>query len=137
MKYRAVEHSSNEDEATSVELRSMSRPLQSGETELYIIDAPTWEDAMAEHYRRQGFKPYVPGCEPEPCPACGTLYYPEGSGQCGKCGSIEVPSPTTEHVEGILADARMGLANRMEWDEYGHELIVALCEEILRLRAKS
>ena len=27
---------------------------------LYEIEAQTWDEAMAEHYKKQGWKPYLP-----------------------------------------------------------------------------
>ena len=56
---------------------------------LYQFEATHWEAAMVEHHKRQGFEPYVPEGEVEPCPNnCGATYYPEGSGQCPNCGLI-------------------------------------------------
>ena len=46
------------------------------------IEAATWEEAMAIYHLRQGWEPYKPDVKAEPCPDCGALYYPEGSGQC-------------------------------------------------------
>jgi hypothetical protein len=49
------------------------------------IEAATWEEAMAIYHLRQGWEPYNPGVKAMPCPKCGSLFYPEGSGQCWKC----------------------------------------------------
>lgn len=48
------------------------------------IEAATWEEAMAIFHLRRGWESYKPG-RAEPCPDCGALYYPEGSGQCWQC----------------------------------------------------
>ena len=55
---------------------------------LYEIEAATGEEASAIHYLRMGFGPYKPAGEPEPCPKCGAWFYPQGSGQCWRCGQI-------------------------------------------------
>jgi len=55
---------------------------------LYFIEADTWEEACAIHYLRAGFGPYKPVGAPEVCPNCGSWFYPEGSGQCWKCGPV-------------------------------------------------
>lgn len=49
------------------------------------IEAATWEEAMAIYHLRQGWEPYRPEGKAEPCPDCGALNYPEGSGQCWQC----------------------------------------------------
>jgi hypothetical protein len=55
---------------------------------LYEIVTETYEEAMAIHYLRQGWAPYVPMGEAAPCPKCTTPYYPEGSGDCWRCGNM-------------------------------------------------
>lgn len=56
---------------------------------MYVIEAATWEEAMAVHHIRQGWEPYDPGGEAAPCPnGCGALYYPQGSGMCRICGRV-------------------------------------------------
>lgn len=55
---------------------------------LYEIVAETYEEAMAIHYLRQGWAPYVPTGEAMPCPQCSTPFYPEGSGDCWRCGNM-------------------------------------------------
>jgi hypothetical protein len=55
---------------------------------LYEIVTETYEEAMAIHYLRQGWAPYVPMGEAAPCPQCTTPYYPEGSGDCWRCGNM-------------------------------------------------
>ncbi len=55
---------------------------------LYVIEADTWEEACAIHYLRAGFGPYKPEGPPNRCPNCGAWFYPEGSGQCWRCGRV-------------------------------------------------
>jgi hypothetical protein len=54
----------------------------------YTITAQTGEEAMAIHYLRQGWAPYVPMGQAAPCPKCEAQYYPEGYGDCWRCGHI-------------------------------------------------
>ena len=53
---------------------------------LWEFDAATHEEAMSLHFLRLGWAPYRPEGDPSACPACGSLYYPQGSGECWKCG---------------------------------------------------
>jgi len=55
---------------------------------LYTIEAHTWEEASAMHHLRMGFEPYKPQGIAKPCPLCAALLYPEGSGQCWRCGHV-------------------------------------------------
>jgi hypothetical protein len=56
---------------------------------LYKIEADTYEEAMAVHHIKMGWEPYKPMGDPQLCPnSCGSYYYPEGSGECPKCGKI-------------------------------------------------
>jgi len=56
---------------------------------LHRIEADTPEEAHAVHNIKMGWEPYVPIGKPAPCPrGCGGFYYPEGSGECPKCGRI-------------------------------------------------
>ncbi len=55
---------------------------------LYQIIAHTGEEAMAIHYLRQGWAPYVPMGETASCPTCSTPYFPLGYGDCWRCGHI-------------------------------------------------
>jgi hypothetical protein len=57
-------------------------------TMLYTFTAHTGEEAMAIHCLRQGWAPYVPMGKDAPCPTCQTPYYPEGYGDCWRCGHI-------------------------------------------------
>jgi hypothetical protein len=52
----------------------------------YEIYAQTGEEARAIHALRQGWAPYSPMSEAQPCPQCGANFYPLGSGDCWKCG---------------------------------------------------
>lgn len=55
------------------------------EERLYTFEAGSREEAMAIYYTRQGWAPYKPEGEAEPCPECGAMYYPKGSGECWRC----------------------------------------------------
>lgn len=55
---------------------------------LWEIEADTQEEAMSIYHLRMGFEPYQPMGYWEPCPKCGAVYYPEGSGECWRCGPI-------------------------------------------------
>ncbi len=58
---------------------------------LWEFDAATDEEAMCIHFLRLGWHPYRPNGDVSQCPTCGAMYYPEGSGQCWKCGRDEGP----------------------------------------------
>ena len=53
---------------------------------LWRIDACSWEEAKAIYNLRQGWEPFKPPGRPEPCADCGSVMYPEGSGECWSCG---------------------------------------------------
>ncbi len=57
-------------------------------TVVYEFAAHTGEEAMAIHCLRQGWAPYLPMGDAAPCPKCGAAYYPEGYGDCWRCGHI-------------------------------------------------
>ncbi len=52
---------------------------------LYTFEADSHEEAMAIYYTRQGWAPYKPEGDAAPCPECGAMHYPKGSGQCWRC----------------------------------------------------
>jgi hypothetical protein len=54
----------------------------------YAFIAHTGEEAMAIHCLRQGWAPYLPMGEAAACPKCSAKYYPEGYGDCWRCGHI-------------------------------------------------
>jgi hypothetical protein len=54
----------------------------------YSFVAHTGEEAMAIHALRQGWAPYLPHGEAAPCPTCNTPFYPQGYGDCWRCGHI-------------------------------------------------
>ena len=54
----------------------------------YSIEAETFEEASAIHSLRQGWGAYKPIGEPKPCPKCDSWFYPQGSGECWKCGKV-------------------------------------------------
>jgi GNAT superfamily N-acetyltransferase len=54
----------------------------------YSFIAHSGEEAMAIHALRQGWAPYLPMGEAAPCPTCGSMYYPNGYGDCWRCGKI-------------------------------------------------
>lgn len=60
-------------------------PQPDCEVMLWRIEAGTWEEACAIRNLRLGWEPYKPFGLAEPCPQCGSPYYPEGSGQCWNC----------------------------------------------------
>lgn len=47
----------------------------------YIIQAETFEEAVAVHYLRMGWSPYKPMGQPIECPNCKNYFY-LGSGEC-------------------------------------------------------
>lgn len=55
---------------------------------LWEIEADTVEEASAIYHLRMGFEPFQPQGDWAPCPKCGAVFYPEGSGQCWRCGPI-------------------------------------------------
>ena len=55
---------------------------------LYEFEAATQEEAHSIHNLRMGWGPYKPMGDPKPCPKCSAWFYPEGSGQCWRCGKI-------------------------------------------------
>ena len=56
---------------------------------LYRLEADTFEEAMAVHHIKMGWRPFVPMGEARECPkGCGAMFYPESSGECPNCGSI-------------------------------------------------
>ena len=56
---------------------------------LHIIEAETYEEAMAVHHIKMGWDPYIPAGNAVLCPNnCGSYFYPEGSCTCPKCGEI-------------------------------------------------
>lgn len=55
---------------------------------LFEIEAATGEEAAAIYNLRMNFGAHEPMGEPENCPNCGSWFYPQGSGECWKCGKI-------------------------------------------------
>ena len=55
---------------------------------LYRFQAATHEEAMAIHRLRMGWEPYCPVGAAAPCPVCTAMFYPEGSGECWRCGVV-------------------------------------------------
>jgi hypothetical protein len=56
---------------------------------LHRVEADTPEEAMAVHYIKMGWAPYLPMGEASECPrGCGAMFYPGGSGECPNCGKI-------------------------------------------------
>jgi hypothetical protein len=53
---------------------------------LYQVEAATPEEASAIHSLRMGWEPYRPVGAAAPCPQCGAMLYPEGSGVCWRGG---------------------------------------------------
>ena len=55
------------------------------EVKLWRLEVGSYEEAMAIHNLRRGCGPYIPQGQAAPCPRCGSMYYPENSGQCWNC----------------------------------------------------
>ena len=55
---------------------------------LFEFEAATGEEAAAIYNLRMGYGAHEPRGEPENCPNCGSWFYPQGSGECWKCGEI-------------------------------------------------
>jgi hypothetical protein len=55
---------------------------------LLTFEACTGEEARSKYHEFFGLEPYVPEGSAAPCPNCGSPYYPDGSGECAKCGPI-------------------------------------------------
>ena len=62
--------------------------LSSDAYQLYAFEAATFEEANAIHFLRMGWEPYRPEGPGVPCPDCGATYYPQGSGDCWRCGGL-------------------------------------------------
>ena len=62
--------------------------LEGCEVTVFSIEAHSHEEAMAIYHLRQGWEPYKPLGKASPCPECGALFYPEGSGQCWQCDFV-------------------------------------------------
>lgn len=134
MKFQVID--SSDDTCLVHELASIARPVPAGSKRLYTFEALTFEEAMVEFHRRQGYEPYRPEGEATPCVRCGSPVYREGSGDCGPCGAAKIEPLSDDEVEAILFYARYGMAQRCPFDNCAPETLVALCEEVLRLRAK-
>lgn len=52
---------------------------------LWRVEVGSFEEAQAIRNLRYGWEPAVPTGEAQPCPDCGAVHYPEGSGQCWNC----------------------------------------------------
>ena len=72
--------------ATSIAEQRSNGLLPASAAMLYTVKADTWEEAMAVHHLRMGYRPYRPLGEPAPCPHCQALVYIDGSGECWRCG---------------------------------------------------
>jgi hypothetical protein len=55
---------------------------------LFEVEADTFEEALSIYYLRMGRGPFTPVGDPEQCPTCGGWFYPQGSGECWRCGKI-------------------------------------------------
>jgi hypothetical protein len=55
---------------------------------LWEVSAATLEEALSIYHLRMGFEPFVPPGDVQPCPGCASPFYPQGSGQCWRCGKI-------------------------------------------------
>jgi len=52
---------------------------------LWRIEVGSAEEACAIRNLRNGWEPFAPIGEPQPCPNCGALHYPQDSGHCWRC----------------------------------------------------
>lgn len=100
-----------EENVETITLLLSSEGQPKGTTFLYEIEAATWEEVQAVHHIRMGWGPYVPGGEPEMCPAHKSehvVYYPAGSGQCWKCESEKSAKlePTSDFDRGVERAAK-------------------------------
>jgi len=71
-------------------LEDRSRGLISANAKfLFRVEADTWEEALAVRNIKMGWSPYIPEGKPQSCPReCGSIFCPEGSGECPNCGKI-------------------------------------------------
>ena len=75
--------------ADRVDYLRAERTIADNAVLLHEIIASTGEDAMAQHHEKMGWEPYRPQGDSVPCPNdCGENYYPEGYGDCPRCGHI-------------------------------------------------
>jgi hypothetical protein len=65
-----------------------SNAAQSLVRKLFEFEADTPEEAMSVYNLRMGWGPYKPMGDPAACPQCGAWFYPEGSGECWRCGKV-------------------------------------------------
>lgn len=72
----------------SADQRDRILGLEGKVRKLYEFDAATGEEASAIHALRMGWEPYTPMGNPAPCPKCAATFYPDGSGQCWRCGKV-------------------------------------------------
>jgi hypothetical protein len=54
----------------------------------YEFSAHSGEEAAAIRNLREGWAPYLPTGDAAPCPTCGANHYPQGYGDCWRCGHI-------------------------------------------------
>ena len=52
---------------------------------LWRVELGSFEEVTAIRNLRNGWGPFEPEGDAEPCPKCGALFYPKGSGQCWRC----------------------------------------------------
>ena len=52
---------------------------------LWTVEVGSFEEAQAIRDLRYGWPTSFHAGEPQPCPVCGAMHYPEGSGQCWNC----------------------------------------------------
>ena len=65
-----------------------SNPAMRLTRKLFDVQAGNWEEACAIYHLRMGYAPYAPMGDAQPCPKCGSWFYPHGSGECWQCGKI-------------------------------------------------
>jgi len=88
IKYEAWEHDLGvafSDDKGIEELKNKGL-LGSDPKLIHVILADTPEEATAVHYIKMGFDPYKPLGKLDQCIDCDSIYYPEDSNMCPKCG---------------------------------------------------
>jgi hypothetical protein len=77
-------------DANNIKEQKQRGLISKSATLLHVIEADTWEEACAVHHIKSGFEPYKPEGKSAKCPNnCGSIYYPNGSAECPKCGIVE------------------------------------------------
>lgn len=100
-----------------VELRKRGL-LASDAVPEFSIETNTPEEAMAIHQIRMGLGAFVPQGDPESCPQCGAIYYPEASSVCWHCGPVGYESCPAEPTEPIEFEGQDTYRGRYKYSAY-------------------